>query len=86
MMQDVDVDAVVILTESGNHEKHTLELVKYGKHIIVEKPMALTLDGADSQIKAADKTQDKLFIIKQNRFNFAFKNLGLRLNKDDLVN
>ena len=36
MMQDMDVDAVVILTESGNHEKHTLELVKYGKHIIVE--------------------------------------------------
>lgn len=69
MMSDQPIDAVVILTESGNHAKHTLELANYGKHIIVEKPMALTLEDADAMIKACDLAGVKLFIIKQNRFN-----------------
>jgi UDP-N-acetyl-2-amino-2-deoxyglucuronate dehydrogenase len=66
---DIDIDVVVILTESGNHAKHVLELAKYKKHIIVEKPMALTLSDADEMIKACDNNKIKLFVIKQNRFN-----------------
>lgn len=69
MMQSVDVDVVVVLTESGNHARHVLELASYGKHIIVEKPMALTLDDADAMISACDLAGVKLFVIKQNRFN-----------------
>lgn len=69
MMNDVDVDVVVVLTESGNHSKHVLELAKYKKHIMVEKPMALTLSDADKMIKACEENKIKLFVIKQNRFN-----------------
>lgn len=69
MMSEADIDAVVILTESGNHAKHAIELAQYGKHIIVEKPMALTLEDADAMIKACDLAGVKLFVIKQNRFN-----------------
>lgn len=64
-----NVDAVSVLTESGNHARHTLELAPYRKHIIVEKPMALTLDDADAMIHACDANGIKLFVIKQNRFN-----------------
>ena len=63
------VDAVAILTESGNHARHALELAPYKKHLIVEKPMALTLDDADAMIRACDQNGIKLFVIKQNRFN-----------------
>ena len=63
------VDAVSILTESGNHAGHTLELAPYGKHLIVEKPMALTLDDADAMIHACGRYGIKLFVVKQNRFN-----------------
>ena len=63
------IDAVVILTESGNHARHALELAPYKKHLIVEKPMALTLDDADAMIRACDQHGIKLFVIKQNRFN-----------------
>ena len=49
--------------------KHTIELAPYGAHIIVEKPMALTLDDADAMIEACDKHAVKLFVIKQNEFN-----------------
>lgn len=69
MMREVDIDVVVILTESGNHAKHVIELAKYGKHIVVEKPMALTLDDADAMISACDEAGVKLFVVKQNRFN-----------------
>ena len=69
MMSSNDVDVVVILTESGLHSKHTVELAKYGAHIMVEKPMALTLGDADSMIEACDKHGVKLFVVKQNRFN-----------------
>ena len=69
MMKSENVDVVVILTESGLHAKHTRELAPYGAHIIVEKPMALTLDDADSMIEACDLHGIKLFVVKQNRFN-----------------
>lgn len=69
MMKTIKPDAVVVLTESGLHAKHVIELATYGKHIIVEKPMALTLADADAMIRACDKARIKLFVVKQNRFN-----------------
>ena len=69
MMQIERVDVVVVLTESGNHAANVVELAQYRKHIVVEKPMALTLDDADAMIRACDKFGVKLFVVKQNRFN-----------------
>lgn len=63
------IDIFSILTESGNHSSHTLELVQYGKHFVVEKPMALTLADADAMIHACDHAGVKLFVVKQNRYN-----------------
>ncbi len=69
MMKNESIDVVVILTESGNHAKHVCELAIYGKNIVVEKPMALTIDDADAMIMACELNNCKLFVIKQNRFN-----------------
>lgn len=69
MMKAVQPDVVVVLTESGNHAQHVIELAPYGKHIVVEKPMALTLDDADAMIAACQSAGVKLFVVKQNRFN-----------------
>jgi UDP-N-acetyl-2-amino-2-deoxyglucuronate dehydrogenase len=69
MMQGERLDAAVVLTESGSHAHNVVDLAQYGKHIVVEKPMALTLDDADAMIRACDKAGVKLFVVKQNRFN-----------------
>lgn len=69
MMRSVEVDVVVVLTESGSHAEHVIGLAAYGKHIIVEKPMALTLSDADAMIHACYAAGVKLFVVKQNRFN-----------------
>lgn len=69
MMQSRNVDAVTVLTPSGCHGQNVMELAGFGKPIIVEKPMALTLDEADKIIEACDRYKTKLFVVKQNRFN-----------------
>lgn len=69
MMRSTQVDVVAVLTESGLHAEHVVALAPYGKHIVVEKPMALTLSDADRMIRACDRAGIKLFVVKQNRFN-----------------
>jgi predicted dehydrogenase len=69
MMQREAVDVVVVLTESGNHARNVMDLAGYGKHIVVEKPMALTLGDADDMINACARQGVRLFVVKQNRFN-----------------
>jgi predicted dehydrogenase len=69
MMGSVDADVVVVLTESGHHARDVIALCHYGKHIVVEKPMALKLSDADAMIAACDQAGIKLFVVKQNRFN-----------------
>lgn len=69
MMRSNAIDVVVVLTESGHHERDVVALAPYGKHIMVEKPMALTLSGADAMVRACDAAGCKLFVVKQNRFN-----------------
>lgn len=64
-----NIDAVAVLTPSGMHPAHVIACAKAGKHVVVEKPMALRLDDADAMIRACDEAGVKLFVVKQNRFN-----------------
>lgn len=75
MMSNESIDVVVVLTESGNHAKNVIELSKYKKHIVVEKPMALSLNDADRMIEACDLEGIRLFVIKQNRYNVPVQKL-----------
>ena len=53
LCDSAEVDAVYIATPHQCHKEHTLLAAERGKHIIVEKPMALTLDDCDAMIEAA---------------------------------
>jgi UDP-N-acetyl-2-amino-2-deoxyglucuronate dehydrogenase len=64
-----EIDVVCILTESGHHAVHAIALAQYGKHLLVEKPMALTLDDAQAMIVGCDRAGVRLFVVKQNRYN-----------------
>lgn len=69
MNSGTPIDVVAVLTESGLHAEHVIALAPYGKHLVVEKPMALQLKDADAMIRACDDAGVKLFVVKQNRFN-----------------
>ncbi len=84
MQKQKEIDIVSVLTPSGLHAKHVINLAKYGKHIIVEKPMALTLEDADEMIETCDKYGVKLFVIKQNRFNIPVQKLRQALEQGRL--
>lgn len=75
MMAAGGIDVVVVLTESGNHARHVIELARYRKHVVVEKPMALTLPDADAMIEACELAGVRLFVVKQNRFNVPVRKL-----------
>src|SRR5438094_2878697 len=51
------------------HPAHAIACARAGKHVVVEKPMALRLQDADDMIRACDLAGVKLFVVKQNRFN-----------------
>lgn len=69
LMQRTDIDVVSILTPSGMHAEQAVVVARSGRHVVVEKPMALTLEDADSMIAAAASASVRLFVVKQNRFN-----------------
>jgi UDP-N-acetyl-2-amino-2-deoxyglucuronate dehydrogenase len=69
MLQKVDLDAVSILTWSGNHATIASTCAGKVENIIVEKPMALRLKDADDLIEKCARTGTRLFVVKQNRYN-----------------
>ena len=69
MLAAPGIDAVSILTPSGLHAQHAIMAAQAGKHVVVEKPMALTVADADAMIAACERAEVKLFVVKQNRFN-----------------
>jgi UDP-N-acetyl-2-amino-2-deoxyglucuronate dehydrogenase len=69
MLADVPSDAVVIATPSGLHPQHGIVAAKAGRHVISEKPMAISLAAADALVQACDDHQVHLFVVKQNRLN-----------------
>ncbi len=63
------VDVVSICTPNGLHATLAIAALKAGFHVLVEKPMALTVYDCGEMIKAAEQANKRLFAIKQNRFN-----------------
>jgi len=69
MLTDADCDAVTIATPSGLHPEHGILAALARKHVICEKPMAISLKTADELVQACDESGVQLFVIKQNRLN-----------------
>lgn len=75
LLQREDIDIVTIATPSGNHAEIGIEAAKAGKHVMVEKPMSMTLKEADNLIRACKEYNVKLSVIHQNRYNQSIKTL-----------
>jgi UDP-N-acetyl-2-amino-2-deoxyglucuronate dehydrogenase len=80
MSSDTPIDVVSVLTPSGDHAHNAIEVAAYGKHIVVEKPMALRISDADRMIEACDHAGVRLFVVKQNRYNNAVQELRKALD------
>ena len=69
LLANEDVDAVSVLTPSGMHRDNALEVMEAGKHVLVEKPIALRPDQVVEMAATARERGLHAFVVKQNRFN-----------------
>ena len=69
MLAETKADVVAIATPSGLHPAQGIAAARAGKHVVMEKPMAISLTGADQLVQACDKAGVHLFVVKQNRLN-----------------
>jgi UDP-N-acetyl-2-amino-2-deoxyglucuronate dehydrogenase len=69
MLAEAPCEAVTICTPSGLHPAQGILAARAGKHVITEKPMAITLSSADDLVHACDQAGVHLFVVKQNRLN-----------------
>jgi len=69
MLEEEDLDLIAIATESGKHAAIALDCIEKGIHVIIEKPIALSLEDADAIIATAEKKGVKVCACHQNRFN-----------------
>lgn len=69
MLESEHIDVISIATESGYHAKHAIDCLEAKKHVLIEKPMALSLEDADKIIEIAKKNDKKVCVSHQNRFN-----------------
>ncbi|MDQ0338616.1 putative dehydrogenase [Caldalkalibacillus uzonensis] len=68
MLHRTDIDLVSVCTPPYTHAQIAIDFLNAGKHVLVEKPMASSLQECDAMIGAAGKNQKILSVISQNRF------------------
>lgn len=68
-------ELVSIATESGCHAQIALFCIRHHVHVIIEKPIALSMQDADQLIQAAEEHHVKVCACHQNRFNPAVQAL-----------
>ncbi|MEE0692646.1 MAG: Gfo/Idh/MocA family oxidoreductase [Lachnospiraceae bacterium] len=75
MIEENDIDLIGIATESGIHAEIALYCIDHGIHVIIEKPMAMSMKDADEIIQRSEEKKVKVCACHQNRFNVAIQRL-----------
>jgi len=81
MLRDAECDIVSVTTPSGLHPTHAMMAARAGKHVISEKPMALSLSAADEMLQVSANAGVRLFVVMQNRLNPAIQLLRRAIDK-----
>ena len=79
-----EIDVVIIATESGYHADIAINCMNRNKHVIVEKPMAMSIEDAEKMIEVARKNNVKLSVAHQNRFNKPIQKLRSAVENNKL--
>lgn len=69
MLTDARIDVVCVCTPNYLHCMHAVQSMQSGKHVVVEKPMAMSTAECDEIIKVARESNRHVFAVKQNRYN-----------------
>ena len=72
LVQRDDLDAVLVLTSDEYHADTTIAALQHGKHVLVEKPIALTLADVEAIARARDESGRQVMVGYMRRFAPAF--------------
>src|SRR5689334_1569472 len=56
LCEQSDIDAVWVASPNHLHAEHAIAAAEHGKHVIVSKPMAISMSEADAMISAAERS------------------------------
>lgn len=73
MLNSIEADVINVVTPHALHKKMSIQALDKGFNVLVEKPMALTLEDCKAMNEAADKAGKILWVVKQNRYNVPVK-------------
>ena len=77
--ENQDIELISIATESGLHAEIAFFCIEHGINVIIEKPMAMSLEDADKIIKLSEEKNVKVSACHQNRFNIAVQKMRAAL-------
>ena len=84
LLADPSIDVVNVCTPNGTHAEIAIQVLRAGKHTVVEKPMSISIRAA-KEMKEVAKAQNKtLFVVKQNRYNPPVKAVKALIEKKKL--
>lgn len=75
MIAENEIELISIATESGSHAEIALYCIEHGIHVIIEKPMAMSMADANAIIQKAEEKKVKVSACHQNRFNIAVQEM-----------
>lgn len=81
LIHDIKPTLVSIATESGAHAEIALYCILHGIHVIIEKPMAMSMADADAIIRCSQEQRVKVCACHQNRFNIAVQTMRRALEE-----
>lgn len=84
MLNEQDLDLVHVLTPPRSHAAISIKAMDTGCHVMVEKPMAMSLAEADRMIAASKRNDARLCVVHNRLFNPAFER-AKRLVKDGVI-
>jgi UDP-N-acetyl-2-amino-2-deoxyglucuronate dehydrogenase len=71
MLSGAGLDAVCVCTPSGMHARDAIASLEAGKHVVIKKPVDVTLKAADRLLEAQRATGAKVAVVSQHRFDAA---------------
>jgi UDP-N-acetyl-2-amino-2-deoxyglucuronate dehydrogenase len=84
MLEREQLDVVIICTPSGMHGEHACQVMRSGRHVIVEKPMEVRREAIEQMLRVQQEMEVKLGVISQHRFDAASQQIRRLLDEQAL--
>lgn len=75
MLGREDLDVVDVCTPSGMHGEQAMQIMRSGRHVVVEKPMEISLDRIEEMLRVQEQSGVKLTVVSQHRWDPASRYL-----------